>query len=141
LPLVPKKQKKGETEEEEEKIKEQQRLNAVKVTELGAASDEYPAAVVDVSTVNSNVGFYDHADLLFLQEPGPVGRKKPGPVEVQAGPFATFFGQKKLLLPKIHCSLVHCQIWFILSKGTFTRKRPGDADCNHRRQTTNALLS
>jgi hypothetical protein len=30
------------------------------------------------------------ADLLFLQEPAPVGRKKPGPVEVQAGPFANF---------------------------------------------------
>jgi hypothetical protein len=28
------------------------------------------------------------ADLLFLQEPAPVDRKKPGPVEVQAGPFA-----------------------------------------------------
>ncbi len=57
--MVPKKPKKGETEEEKEKIKEQKRLNALKVAELGAASDEYPAAVVGVSTVNSNVGFYD----------------------------------------------------------------------------------
>jgi hypothetical protein len=30
------------------------------------------------------------ADLLFLQESAPVGRLKPGSVEVQAGPFATF---------------------------------------------------
>jgi hypothetical protein len=59
LPLVPKKQQKGETEDEEEKIIEKKRLNALKVAELGAASDEYHAAVVDVSAVNLNVGFYD----------------------------------------------------------------------------------
>ncbi len=57
-----------------------------------AARDEYPPADVDVSTVN-------------LQEPAPVGRKKPGPVEVQAGPFATFldksaaFSMQKYIVP------------------------------------------
>ncbi len=43
----------------EEKIKEQKRLNAKKMDELGAAHDEYPPAVVDVRTVNSNIGFKD----------------------------------------------------------------------------------
>ncbi len=60
--------KRGQTELEknlrkglelEEKIKEQKRMNAKKVEELGAARDEYPPADVDVSTVNSNIGIYD----------------------------------------------------------------------------------
>jgi hypothetical protein len=48
-----------EGREFEQNIKEQKRLNALNLAEPGAASDEYPAAVVDVSTVNSNFGVYD----------------------------------------------------------------------------------
>ena len=48
-----------EGRELEGEIKEQMRLNAKQVGELGAARDEYPPADVDVSTVNSNIGIYD----------------------------------------------------------------------------------
>ncbi len=76
--------KKGQTELEkslreggkfEQKIKEQKRLNALKVAELGAASDEYPAAVVDVSTEIRTLDSMI-ADLLFLQEPAPLSAER-----------------------------------------------------------------
>jgi hypothetical protein len=53
-------------------------------------------------------------------------------VVVQAGPFATFFGKEGCFIhAKIHSSLEHCPALFILSEGTYARKSPGDADCNH----------